>query len=156
MMTKKVFILGTDYWALKEMDWDQDAEYWALNNMHNMLTFNQMEKVTGWFDLHPDERRERRWEVTQIQWLMEEHPFPIYVQASALTKDKPSAVEFPIDKIGKKLMGDNWLRWKWEDNYKDYTKLIVTESKQRWFGCTHAFMTLFCRELDRISYCLPE
>ena len=125
-MSKKVFILGTGHWDLLEVPWEEKAEFWQLNNAYEDDAMN-MDKVTRWFDLHTDERRRRRWQTKQIEWLEEEHDFPVYMQEAS--KRHPSAVEFPIDKIGKKLMKT---KLQWGDS-----------AVQRWFGCSHAFMTAF-------------
>ncbi len=125
-MSKKVFILGTGHWDLLEVPWDEKAEFWQLNNAYEDSAM-RMDKVTRWFDLHTDERRQRRWQTKQIEWLKEKHLFPVYMQEEM--KKYPAAIEFPIDEIGKKLMKKN-LQW-------------GNSSVQRWFGCSHAFMTAF-------------
>ncbi len=139
MATKKVVILGSVPWQLEILDWDQKAEYWAINNMWVQLSPERMSKITAWFDLHLTQRRWRRWQYQQEDWLQEEHPFPIYMQEKSPLY--LASKEFPIKGIGDKLLAENLM---WGD-----------EPVHKWFGCSHAFMTALAiyQGYKEIEYC---
>ena len=117
--------------------WYEDGldEIWALNDAHH-LPFMQMDKVTGWFQLHQPWRYRRptpRYGVAHWDWLKEEHPFPIYMQR--VDEDIPQSEKFPLYEIAKEFL--------WSPGLGEQGEWLLGRGpgyQRKYFSCSFSYM----------------
>jgi len=127
-----IVIIGTSPDSCGLTPWHEPGidEFWALNDAHH-LPFMQLDKITGWFQLHQPWRYRRptpRYGAKHWEFLQEEHHFPIYTQR--VDEDIPSSVKFPLYEIAKEFLAKDgeWLLGRGMGYQRKY------------FACSFSFM----------------
>lgn len=126
---KTVIIMG---WAEKSRDyvpWDDltdGVEVWGLNEAYNdPQQFIRMDKVTGWFQIHPEwdfRRANNHNDEAHLDWLTQAHPFPIWMQE--VYPYIPSAKQYPLEEIIAKAGGEQW---------RDFQSTAACEVAMAWY-----------------------
>ena len=94
-MKKKVAIIGCakSMTGVRRLYNDLDQyEVWGLNQLYSVFP-EIVPKATRWFQIHHEDRMLEGDHLT-LEWMKEEHPFPIYVRDDMVDRF-PSAVAFP-------------------------------------------------------------
>ena len=77
-----------------------NKDHWGVNNLHNLIPETDQHLLSGWFQMHSDEMwRGGRNSPSHIDWLEEDHPFPIYMQQKHY--DVPNSTKYPITEAEK-------------------------------------------------------
>ena len=98
-LAKKVKSLKIMGGASRMENWySVGKDHWGLNNLHASIPETDQHLLAGWFQMHSDEMwRGGRNGGRHIDWLAQEHPFPIYMQDEH--KDVPASKEYPIKDV---------------------------------------------------------
>jgi len=129
-----VVFIGTSPDSCGLIPWNEPGidEIWALNDCHH-LPFMQMEKVTGWFQLHQPWRYRRptpRYGAEHWEFLQKKHDFPIYTQR--VDEDIPNSVKFPLYEIAKEFM--------WSDSENVWYLGRGHGYQRKYFACSFSYM----------------
>lgn len=71
------------------------VDVWSCNGLHTKLPEDVV--PSAWFQMHPMDEIMSLESPEHIEWLQQEHPFPIYMQKKWQTF--PSAEELPLDEL---------------------------------------------------------
>ena len=129
-----IVIIGTSPDSCGLIPWNEPGvdEIWALNDCHH-LPFMQMEKVTGWFQLHQPWRYRRptpRYGAEHWEFLQKEHNFPIYMQR--VDEEVPNSVRFPLYEIAKEFL--------WDNDENEWLLARGHGYQRKYFSCSFSFM----------------
>lgn len=95
---KKVCLLGTSN-TLKEAPFNEDMEFWALNDMYSVVP---IERITRWFEMHNmGFLRNYRSRGTSAPHLPQLAKLTIPVYMQQYNDEVPTSIEYPLDDIMK-------------------------------------------------------
>ena len=129
-----VVVLGTSPDSCGLAPWNEPGvdEICALNDCHH-LPFMQMEKVTGWFQLHQPWRYRRptpRYGAEHWEFLKKKHNFPIYMQR--VDDEVPNSVKFPLHEIAKEFL--------WSEKQNEWLLGRGHGYQRKYFSCSFSYM----------------
>lgn len=103
---KTLVMVGTSPDSCGYTPWFEEGidDFWGLNDAH-VLPMMQMDRITGWFQLHHRwrwSRKTARRGAAHFDWLKEKRGYPIWMQRKY--PDVPDSVSYPLKEVAREFL----------------------------------------------------